>query len=160
MLSSIFSLLYQAQKIVLVVACEISIPRNLLKYYELPSFWTRSVKSSGTFSLLFNNYVKGMNCMIDSVINPNLLHNKSLARSIYIQSIVFFSYSIFQKVTKMTRRQKKQRYTRWNHLECKGCARFLIGTSPFSLVEPCVPFLFSWDSPNESLISEGIIFLG
>ena len=41
-----------------------------------------------------------MNCMIDSVINPNLLHNKSLARSIYIQSIVFLAIAYSKKLQK------------------------------------------------------------
>ena len=41
-----------------------------------------------------------MNCMIDSVINPNLLHNKSSARSIYIQSIVFLAIAYSKKLQK------------------------------------------------------------
>ena len=46
--------------------------------------------------------------MIDSVINPNLLHNKSSARSIYIQSIVFLAIAYSKKLQKWqdTKRNK------------------------------------------------------
>ena len=49
-----------------------------------------------------------MNSMIDSVINPNLSDNKSSARSIYIQSIVFLAIAFSKKLQKWqdTKRNK------------------------------------------------------
>ena len=55
--------------------------------------------------------------MIDSVINPNLSDNKSSARSIYIQSIVFLAIAHSKKLQKRqnTKRNKDiQDETIWN----------------------------------------------
>ena len=58
-----------------------------------------------------------MNSMIDSVINPNLSDNKSSARSIYIQSIVFLAIAYSKNLQKWqdTKRNKEiQDETIWN----------------------------------------------
>ena len=58
-----------------------------------------------------------MNCMIDSVINPNLSDNMSTARYIYIQSIVFLAIAYSKKLQKWqdTKRNKDiQDETVWN----------------------------------------------
>ena len=57
-----------------------------------------------------------MNCMIDSVINPNLSDNMSTARYIYIQSIVFLAIDSkkLQKWQDTKRNKDIQDETVWN----------------------------------------------